>query len=252
MATFLHPPSPRPSPPLCQYRLENPILSAKSWQHVCLTHAGVAIIDHCSLASFPSLIPMRHRRRSEAEMGAFRYASVDSLLLPLPNANGAISKLISGDFPSPKQYPPPSSLPSLPRSLPPSLAAALSVRSSVSRATFALRRRWRWRWGLHSPPPSRCRCCRCCRPNGCPSADFEHADATAICRLSLADTVLSRSPSLSPPSASAVRPSGSHRHCRSRSPSGLYPVAQYPKCNFKGAKGRNERTAAERTSELYC
>ena len=130
MATFLHPPSPRPSPPLCQYRLENPILSAKSWQHVCLTHAGVAIIDHCSLASFPSLIPMRHRRRSEAEMGAFRYASVDSLLLPLPNANGAISKLISGDFPSPKQYPRPSFLLSLPPSLPCCRAVCPVVRLS--------------------------------------------------------------------------------------------------------------------------
>ena len=90
-----------------------------------LTHAGFAVIDHCSLPSPPSsLIPMR-LRRSEAEKGAFRYAAVHSFqsLLPLslPTSpslsppNGAISKLISAILPSPKEHPPfrPSRCPSV-------------------------------------------------------------------------------------------------------------------------------------------
>ena len=50
------------APSSCQFRGENPILSAKSRQHVCLTHAGVAVIVHCSHPSLspPSSIPRTH------------------------------------------------------------------------------------------------------------------------------------------------------------------------------------------------
>ena len=48
-----------------------------------------------------SLIPMR-RRRSQAEMGAFRYAiRLPSFIPPLPLPNDTISKLISAILPSP-------------------------------------------------------------------------------------------------------------------------------------------------------